>query len=91
LIEGSERKMTLARLKRIVLEKGKVPAYHRRHGDVRISTVLDKEGLHTFIFGGELPFEHHLKPFDEVTENDVSALVEALGEESIEEILGVEE
>lgn len=66
---------SLEELKRIVLEENKVPYYNRRHGKTTIATILDKEGLHTVIYE---PFNHHLKEWDDVTEEDVMLLVEAL-------------
>lgn len=71
---------SLSKLKQIVFEGKKVPHYTRRHKKTTISTVLDKEGLHTVIFGSAVDFSHSLKDWKDITEEDVSLLVKKLEE-----------
>jgi len=67
-------------LRKVVFEYKKVPHYTRLHGDMRISTVLDSEGLHTYMFGGKGgdDLKHNLKTWEELSLEDVSLLLEKL-------------
>jgi len=73
-------KGNLDTLRQIVFEKQKVPFYNRRHGDLTIATVLDNEGLHTFVYNSKGLDSHSLKVWDEITEEDVVLLLEKLPE-----------
>jgi hypothetical protein len=70
----------LETLHTIVFERQKVPYYNRRHGDLTIGTILDKEGLHTYIYNKKGIDSHKLVPWEELTEEDVMLLLEKLPE-----------
>ena len=71
-------KGTLEDLRKIVFEKKKCPYYNRRHGKLTISTILSSEGLHTYMYSPDMKFTKILKPWEEITEEDVSLLLENL-------------
>jgi hypothetical protein len=69
---------TIEDLHKVVFEMKKVPFYNRRHGELTIATVLDEKGLHTFIYNSKGLDAHSLKEWQELTEEDVSLLLEKL-------------
>ena len=71
-------KGNLETLKHIVFEKEKVPYYNRKHGDLTVASILDKEGLHIFIYNHDGLDSHSLKDWNELTDEDVRLLLEKL-------------
>ena len=79
--------MKIQELKQIVFEKQKVPYYIRQHGETKIATVVDKEGLHTYVVMPDQMLHKGLIPFNEIKEEDLIVLEEAIGRKTINELL----
>ena len=70
--------MNVEELREWVFEKKKCPYHITERGKFRTLVVFDKEGMNTYVYEKGQLMGHSLKPFDEITNEDLIAISNVL-------------